>query len=388
MGAAARLDRGAPSLTGRTLVVTNDFPPRRGGIESFVFSLCEQLAVEGVVVYTARMAGSGEVDGALAYPVIRGRSRLLLPTVGVARDVRRVAREHGCDCVVFGAAAPLGLLAGGLRRAGVHRLVALSHGHEVWWAKTPGAGRLLRRIGDQVDVVTYVSEFCHREIGAGLSAEARARMVRLSPDVDLARFSAGLDGSPWRARWAVGDRPVVLAASRLVARKGHDVLVRAWPRVLRSCPDAVLVIVGDGPCRRRLERAVRRRSLGASVRMEPGVPWQQMPGVYAAADVFALPCRTRRGGLEPEALGIVCLEAAAAGLPVVVGASGGAPETVADGVTGYVVDPRDVEALARTLATLLTSPGEARAMGLRGRQWVAEHFGGAGGDTLRALVHA
>ncbi len=365
--------------------MTNDFPPRRGGIESFVYGLCRGLPPESVVVYTARMPGSAQVDTSVAYPVVRDRSRTLLPTPRVALAVRDVMHVYGCDRVVFGAAGPLGLLASRMRDAGATRIVAITHGHEVWWARVPLARRLLRRIGDTTDVMTYVSDFCRREIGAALTPPAACRMVRLSPGVDLDAFRPDLDGSGWRERLGIAaGRPVVLAASRLVARKGHDVLVEAWPRVLESCPDAVLLIVGDGPCRSRLQRSIS--SLREAVRMVASVPWSQMPQLYAAADVFALPCRTRRLGLEPEALGIVFLEAAATGLPVVVGRSGGAPEVVVDGETGYVVDPRSPSQVAAKIVMLLESPTAALAMGERGRRRVADRFSGDADRVLRELL--
>ncbi len=371
---------------GKILVVTNDFPPRRGGIETFVFSLCQSLPSSRVVVYTAHMPGDVDFDGSLRYPVVRDRSRTLLPTWRIARRARALAREHGCDRVLFGAAAPLGLLAKGLRGAGVRRLVGLTHGHEVWWSRVPVARRLLRRIGEDVDVLSYVSEYCRREISAALSATAAGRMVRLAPGVDTARFGPQVDGLPWRESWGADGRPVVLAASRLVARKGHDVLVKAWPQVLRACPTALLVVMGDGPTRRRLERAARRTAVSDSVRVVAGVPWHDMPGVYAAADVFALPCRTRLRGLEPEAFGLVFLEAAASGLPVVAGRSGGVPEALVDGETGYLVDPRDVELVARRISALLTAPATAQAMGSLGRLWVRENQPPQGAQVVAELL--
>jgi phosphatidylinositol alpha-1,6-mannosyltransferase len=266
-------------------------------------------------------------------------------------------------------------------------MVALTHGHEVWWATTPGSRLLLRRIAAEVDVVTYVSDYCRREIARALPVEAAARMRRLSPDVDLERFgSRASAGLQWRARWDLADQPVVLAASRLVARKGHDVLLAAWPRVLASCPGAVLVMVGDGPRRRMLERRISRAGLAGSVRLMPSVGWDDMPGVYAAASVFALPCRTRLRGREPEALGLVFLEAAASELPVVVGNSGGAPETVVDGLTGHVVNGRDAPAVAAAISSLLAEPEMAHAMGMRGRGLVSKQYSGRAVHALQEAL--
>lgn len=362
-------------MTGRVLVITNDFPPRRGGIESFVTALCAGLPADRVVVYTSRTAGSKAVDAGVAYPVIRDLSPVLLPTRRVGRAVRRVALQHGCDRVVFGASAPLGLLAGGLREAGVRRVVALSHGHEVWWSTLPGSRSLMRRIGRGADVVTYVSEFCRDRIARALAPADAAAMTRLAPGVDPEVFAPGRDPGPMRRRLGIRpDQPVVLAASRLIPRKGFDVLLEGWPRVLAAHPHAVLVIVGDGSDHRRITRLSHRPEVIGTVRIARDAAWSDMPDYYAGAQVFAQPCRTRLGGLEPEALGIVFLEAAAAGLPVVVGRSGGAPETVRDGVTGRVVDPRSPEQVADTIIGLLDDPVAAREMGERGRGWVSRRF--------------
>jgi phosphatidylinositol alpha-1,6-mannosyltransferase len=360
---------------GRTLVVTNDFPTRRGGIESFVFALCNRLPAEDVVVYTASMPGAAELDARLPYPVVRDPATTLLPTPGLRRRVGQLFRDSGCDSVLFGAAAPLGLLAGTLRVQGARQIVGLTHGHETWWARIPAAKAALRRIGETCDVLTYVSEFCRRRIMAGLSPAARARMVRLAPGVDSSTFRPGEGGAWVRARLGVAaDRPVLLSVSRFIARKGQDVLIQAMPQIIRAVPDALLLLVGDGPYRRRLERLVREHRLEASVRFAGAVPWSEAPAWFDAGDVFAMPCRTRLGGLEPEALGIVFLEAQASGSPVLVGDSGGAPETVLDGETGYVVDAHDPGAVAVRAIELLGDPGLVRVLGDKGRAWVQEEW--------------
>lgn len=366
---------GPECCQGKVLVITNDFPPRRGGIETFVQHLCAAVPSDRLVVYTSATAGAAQHDVTLDYPVIRDRSAVLLPTPRVARRVQRVASAHGCDRVVFGAAAPLGLLASGLRGAGVCRIVALTHGHEVWWAKTPLARHALSRISESVDALTYVSDYCRTEISRALPPAGAARLTRLSPGVDTQRFRPGLDREVWRREWQISlEQPVVLAAGRLVERKGHDTLIRGWPEVLRERPDAVLVILGDGPHRRTLTKRIARQGLTGSIRLVGDAQWSQMPEIYAAADVFALPCRTRRWGLEPEAFGIVFIEAAASGLPVVVGDSGGAPETVLHGESGYVIDPGDLDGLTRRIVELINDPELAKAMGERGRAYVSRRF--------------
>ncbi|OSC74035.1 alpha-(1-2)-phosphatidylinositol mannosyltransferase, partial [Streptomyces sp. BF-3] len=376
-------------MTGRrTLVVTNDFPPRQGGIETFVRAMTDRFPADSVVVYTSAEPGAAAHDAALPYPVVRDPARMLLPVPRVAARAAGLARRHGCDSVWFGAAAPLGLMADRLRReSGVRRAVATTHGHEVWWARTPGARALLRRIGERTDAVTYLGAATRTPIAAALGPAAARRMVRLAPGVDAEAFAVrpgardavrerahdgvregarGAVRTPVnrvRERYGLGARPVILCAARLVPRKGQDTLIRALPAVLRAVPDAVLLLTGDGPYARTLHRLAADTGVAHAVVLAGGRPHPEMPEHYAAADVFAMPCRTRRRGLEVEGLGIVFLEAAAAGLPVLVGDSGGAPDTVRDGESGYVVDGRDTDAVADRLVALLRDRAAAAAMG-------------------------
>ncbi|MGY1773369.1 glycosyltransferase family 4 protein [Blastococcus sp. SYSU D00813] len=357
----------------RTLVVTNDFPPRQGGIQTFVAALLARRPPDSLVVLASRSPGWEEHDAALPYPVVRRPTAMLLPTRGAARAAADLARRYGCDTAFYGAAAPLGLLAPALRSAGVRHQVGATHGHETGWVAVPGGRQLMRRIAAELDVLTYISEYTRGRLEPAL--RGRARMAQLSPGVDVEAFSPAADGTAVRRRYGLGEAPVVVCVSRLVARKGQDVLVAGWPRVLARHPDARLLLVGGGPEEAALRRAVAARGLGDSVVLTGPVPPGQLPDHYAAGDVFAMPCRTRRGGLDVEGLGMVYLEAAACGLPVVAGTSGGAPEAVQDGVTGRVVaDPRSPEGVAAVLTGLLDDPERARAMGRAGRAWVEQRW--------------
>ena len=367
----------------KVLIVTNDFPPRSGGIQSFVHALATRLPAGRVVVYAPAWPGAADFDARQPFPVVRHPTSLMLPVPAVARRARAALTEHGCDTVLFGAAAPLGLLAPGLRRAGARRIVALTHGHEAGWAALPGARALLRRIGDHVDVLTYLGEYFRIRLARALTPAAAARMVRLAPGVDNESFRPGAGGAAIRERLGIApDAPVVLCVSRMVPRKGQDTLIGAWPQVLaglraQAVPDPdgpaaepVLLLVGDGPYARDLRKLAQRRQLAGSVIFTGPVPWEDLPAYYDAGTIFAMPCRTRRRGLDVEGLGIVYLEASATGLPVIGGDSGGAPDAILPGETGYVVGGRDAAALTERLIQLLRDPRGAATMGEKGIAWV------------------
>ena len=361
----------------KTLIVTNDFPPRPGGIQTFVHNMAVRMPGDRITVYASTWRDGAEAarfDAEQPFQVVRDRSTMLLPTPRVTRRAAEILRAEGCGSVWFGAAAPLGLMAPALRRAGAGRLLGMTHGHEAAWAQLPGSRQLLRRIGAGTDTLTYLGEYTRSRIAAAVGPQAAARMRQVPPGVDEKTFHPDSGGAALRARLGLADRPVVVCVSRLVPRKGQDTLIRALPGVLARVPEAVLLIVGDGPYRADLERLAQRTGVAGSVRFTGAVPWAELPAHYGAGDVYAMPCRTRRGGLDVEGLGIVYLEASATGLPVVAGDSGGAPDAVLEGETGYVVPGRDLAALTERLVELLLDPELRARLGARGREWVEQNW--------------
>ncbi len=358
---------------GRTLLITNDFPPRPGGIQQFVHNLAVRQPAGSIVVYASTWRGAEKFDAEQPFEVVREKTGILLPTPAVARRAAEIARANDCDSVLFGAAAPLGLLAHGLRRTtGIRRAVGITHGHEIGWAALPGARGLLRRIARGNDVITYLGEFQRTRLDKAL--HGLTELKRLAPGVDVDKFHPGVDGSAVRARYGLTGRPVVVCVSRLVPRKGQDMLIRAMPEIRRRVPGAALLLVSGGPYRKNLERLARETGVESDVVFTGSVPWAELPDHYAAGDVYAMPCRTRAAGLDVEGLGIVYLEASATGLPVVGGDSGGAPDAVREGETGYVVGGTDVPAIADRVAGLLSDPVKAKAMGEAGRAWVEQEW--------------
>ncbi|WP_211225517.1 glycosyltransferase family 4 protein [Amycolatopsis nigrescens] len=361
----------------RTLLVTNDFPPRPGGIQNYLGALADRLPPDELVVYAPSWeSGSGshtEFDAAAPFEVVRHPTSLMLPTPDVLRRAKEIMRARDCQAVWFGAAAPLALLGRSLRASGAQRVVASTHGHEVGWSMLPAARQALRRIGDTSDVVTYVSEYTRGRFAAAFGPMAGLEHLPSGVDTELFRPDPAA-GEEIRERHGLAGRPTVVCVSRLVPRKGQDMLVRALPELRRRVPGVALLLVGGGPYRRKLTELVDQLGLGGDVVITGSVPWAELPAHYAAGDVFAMPARTRGKGLDVEGLGLVYLEASATGLPVVAGRSGGAPETVLDEVTGHVVDGRDVRELTDTLAPLLSDPARARRMGEAGRDWVGANW--------------
>ncbi|MFC3966039.1 glycosyltransferase family 4 protein [Nocardia jiangsuensis] len=372
----------------RTLLVTNDFPPRPGGIQSYLQALAEQLPPDDLVVYAPRWRGDSHerFDAAQKYRVVRHPTTLMLPTPAVLRRARGLLREHGCDTVWFGAAAPLALLAPLLRRAGAERILASTHGHEVGWSMLPAARQSLRVIGEHTDVVTYVSRYTRGRFAAAFGPDAA--LEYLPPGVDPEVFAPDPAArAELRARYGLGDRPTILCLSRLVPRKGQDALIAALRPVRAQIDGAVLVIAGSGPDEQRLRRLAESCGVAEHVVFTGRVPSAELAAHHTIGDVFAMPCRTRGAGLDVEGLGIVFLEASASGVPVVAGRSGGAPETVREGETGYVVDGRSVPHLARALVDVLGDPGRAAAMGAAGREWVQREWRwDSHGARLRQLL--
>jgi phosphatidylinositol alpha-1,6-mannosyltransferase len=361
----------------RVLLVTNDFPPRRGGIQSYLVDLVTRLAATGehtLTVYAPQWKDADTFDARTAgYHVVRHPGTLMLPVPTVDARMRRLIGEHGIDTVWFGAAAPLALLAGRARNAGASRVLASTHGHEVGWSMLPGARSVLRRIGDDSDVVTYVSRYTRGRFASAFGP--KAALEHLPPGVDTERFRPdSASRSEMRARYGLGQRPTVVCLSRLVPRKGQDMLIRALPSIRQRVDGAALVIAGGGPYLDTLRELAGQVGVTDHVIFTGGVPSADLPAYHAMADVFAMPCRTRGAGLDVEGLGIVFLEASATGVPVIAGSSGGAPETVRHNKTGLVVDGRSVPQIADAVSELLVDADRAAAMGAAGREWITAEW--------------
>lgn len=358
----------------KILFITNDFGPRAGGIESFIMGLVERLPRDSVTVFTSSQGDTSSYDAKwladYGVDVIRDRTKMLLPTPRVARALKLIVQRTNFSVVCFGAAAPLGLLASTLRKAGIPRIISLTHGHEVWWAKVFPFSLAIRRIGDNVDVLTYLGEFTRRSISLALTSRAREAMVRMAPGIDISHFSPDTTPSALRMDLGLSDKAVIVSVGRLVPRKGQDRLIQALPLIRKTIPNVHLLLVGEGSYRKTLERLVEENQVKGLVTFVGRVPNTQLPAYFRCGDIFAMPSRSRMAGLEVEGLGIVYLEASGCGLPVIAGNSGGAPDAVVDGVTGIVVDGTNIREIAAAIVRVLSDPSKMKAMGARGNEWV------------------
>lgn len=352
----------------RTLLVTNDFPPTIGGIQSYLRDFVETLPADEIVVFasTQDAAAAARFDATADYRVVRWSRSVMLPTTATVEAMAATVAEFDIDTVWFGSSAPLGLMAPAARAAGARRVVASTHGHEVGWSMLPGGRAALRRIGDNVDAVTYISDYTAKRLRPAFGPHPDYVALPSGVDVDYFHPFSPAEREKTRRQWGWGADPVIVCVSRLVRRKGQDQLIRVMPEIRRRHPRARLVIVGDGPDRARLRRLAHPER--EAVEFTGAVTRDEVRDLTAAADVAAMPARTRFSGLDVEGLGIVYLEAQAAGVPVVAGSSGGAPETVRDKETGFVVSGRDREELTAAVDTLLGDDGLRAAFGARGRE--------------------
>ena len=361
---------------GKVLLVTNDLGPRVGGIESFVLSLVERVPKGSLVIYTSSQKGSTPFDALLLERfgaiVIRDRAKILLPTPRVNHRAVRILKQYQIKTVWFGAAAPLALMAKQLRTSGATNIIALSHGHEIWWAKIPILKQLLRKIIKDIDHLGYLGQFTKSEI-VKVSNQID-KFVQIAPGIDTQHFMPKSARADLIKKYRLEDRRVIVSVGRLVHRKGQDRLIEALPKVLKSFPDAVLLLVGEGPIKQMLKNTAKQLGVTNHVIFAGRVQHIDLPDYICLGEVFAMPVRSRFAGLEVEGLGIVYLEASACGLPVVVGNSGGATDAVIDGVTGALVDGSDIDQIADAVCKLLTDQSRAKAMGLAGRGWVIENW--------------
>jgi phosphatidyl-myo-inositol dimannoside synthase len=354
----------------RHLLVTNDFPPKVGGIQNYLWELWRRLDPATFVVLTASSdPGAPSFDAAEAARGVRivrvPGSLLYFPTPAALAQVRRCIEEFSIELVLLDPALPLGLLG---PRLGVPYGVVL-HGAEVTVpGRVPGARAALAHVLRGASVVLSAGGYPAAE-GQRVAGSLAAPVVEIPPGVDAGAITTltAPQRRAARARLGLpGSGPLVVSISRLVPRKGMDVLIAAAGRLSPSFPDLVVAIAGDGRALTRLQRQAAASPV--DVRLLGRISDAERAALLGAADVFVMACRNRWMGLEQEGFGIVFLEAAAAGVPQIAGRSGGAAEAVEDGVTGLVVDePGDPGQVAEALRTLLSDPKRRKRMGAAGR---------------------
>ncbi len=360
----------------KVLLVTNDLGPRAGGIETFVLGLIEGLPKDSLIIYTSSQKGDKAFDAQLLEKfgavVIRDRAKMLLPTPRITRKAVKILKQQQIKNVWFGAAAPLALMAGKLRSAGASNIVALTHGHEVWWAKIPILKSLLKKIIKDVDHLGYLGEFTKGEI-AKISNQPQ-KFLQIAPGIDTQHFAPKIARGDLIEKYRLDGRRVIVSVGRLVHRKGQDELVKAMPKILEKFPDAILLFVGEGPIKQMLFNSAKQLGVLPKVVFAGRVSHHDLPDYICLGEVFAMPVRSRFSGLEVEGLGIVYLEASACGLPVIVGNSGGAVDAVLDQKTGLLVDGTKSDQIADAICELLANPERAKQMGAAGRDWVINNW--------------
>ena len=366
------------------LLITNDFGPRAGGIESFIVGLLERMPKGSCIVYTSSQEGSEDFDRrwlGLGVEVIRDRSKILLPTPRVARNIKEILHRRRITHIWYGAAMPLGLLDSVLKKqmrkkevgAIAPRSIALTHGHEVWWAKIPPFSFALRSVARSLDQIGYLTSYTRDEIVKGIHSSDQNKLRQIAPGIDINRFQPVRDlefERSFRQRYKLEEKRLIISVGRLVHRKGQDRLIEALPRILQEVPEAHVLLVGEGPHRRELDRIAAKNNVASAITFLGRLQLDELPKYLNLAEMFAMPSRDRLAGLEVEGLGIVYLEASSCALPVIVGKSGGAVDALIEGETGLLVDGDNVEEIADACIRLLKEREFAATLGRRGSEWV------------------
>ena len=324
-------------------------------------SLLAHLPADRLTVVTSTHPGWEASDAAQPYEVRRVPTKWLWPGAPLTRRIRDEVERTGAEVVLFASGYPASASGPALADAGIPYVVT-THGVEHWIARVPGGGALMRRAFASASRVIAISRFTADAVGRSVPSGVPLEICH--PGVDVERFRPDVDGEEIRVRHRIFDRPLIVCVSRFVRRKGQDVLVKGLERIQARVPDAALLLAGTGPDHDRIVRLARSGAPGSIV-FAGVIPDEELPAYHAAADVFAMPCRSRWFGLEAEGFGMVFTEAAASGRPVVAGRTGGAAEAVQDGQTGLVVDGKQREAVAEAIAGLLLNPRVRRRSGRR-----------------------
>ena len=355
----------------RHLLVTNDYPPKVGGIQSYLWEIYRRLPQDEVTVLCTPYEGSEQFDSEQTHRIIRTKQKVLLPTPNLAGKIRELIFKHQIDLVLFDPAVPVGML--GPRIGSPYGVIL--HGAEV---TIPGRVPILKNFLGKVlrgaELVITAGQYSTREAERAAGCELPVSVV--PPGVDIERFKPLSHHERNTAREIYnlkeGDE-VILTLSRLVPRKGMDVLIQACAALKEKRPNLKLLIAGTGRDKARLEKIAKKTK--APVQFLAHVPDKEIPSLYGMADIFSMLCRIRWGGLEQEGFGIVFLEAAATGVPQIAGRSGGASEAVSENRTGKIVqNPKNIEEVIEKIESMLNNREQSVSMGKSSRDRAANQF--------------
>jgi len=362
----------------KVLLVTNDFGPRAGGIETFIIGLLERIPKGLTTVYTSNQGDTKDYDDfwrkEYGVNVIRDRMKVLLPTPRVNKAVKGILKSESIERVWFGTAAPLAVMAPILRKAGAKHIVAMTQGHEVWWAKIYPFKWIVKFIAQKVDLLTYLTDYTGNAISKALSKKSKFKMVKILPGIDVSHFIPSEKDLDLASEIGIMHRPTIVSVGRLVHRKGQDRLIEALPKIIQQIPDVALLLVGTGPHKAEIAALIGKHDVDKNVFFAGRINHEELPRYFALGDLFAMPARNRLAGLEVEGLGIVYLEASACGIPTIVGNSGGAIEALIDGKSGLLVDGNSVDEIAAAAIKILTDPKLKKDMGDFGNKWVNQEW--------------
>lgn len=354
------------------LLLTNDYPPKVGGIQTYLWEIWRRLPQDSFEVFTSPHRDAADFDARQAHRIHRHDRFWLPPSRRVSAQARQYADAIDASVVVIDPAFPLGSVGPQLRRP----YAVIVHGAEVAVpGRIPGARSMLTRAVEQADLVISASRYAEAEVAK--LVKTMPPVVYVPPGVDTDRFVPLNSTDRAAARRRLGfdpDLPLVVGVSRLVPRKGFDTLIDAAAKLRGRYPGLQVAIAGTGRDEARLRRRIGQSHSPA--RLIGFVDDADLPDLYGSADAFAMLCRERWAGLEQEGFGIVFVEAAAAGCPQIAGKSGGSAEAVTHGETGVIVErPTDADQVAEALHTILSAPPEqARAMRAAGRRQAVDEF--------------
>jgi len=359
----------------RTLLITSDFPPIISGISTYLYNMWRLLPRDDHIVLAAKAEGYEHVDEKSGLTVIRYRdfrSRLVRIAVLLPRILALIPRER-IDILVCAVPLSMGFIGLVFKKILNMPYCVFYYGGELKkYRNKKYLARLMKLVLMNADLVIPISEFAQREvISIGIKPE---KTVTITPGLDTDRFSPRVDPSAVRKRFDLDDKKVILTVSRLVRRKGIDVVISALPKILKDVPNAVYIIVGCGSEESSLKKSVREKALSKNIIFTGGISEEELPEYYASCDLYVMPNRETDSDETFEGFGISFIEASACGKPVIGGMSGGAAEAVEDGVTGLLVVPEDEDAVASAAIRILKDEAYASRLGRNGSDRIKREF--------------
>lgn len=368
----------------RTLLLTQFFPPEKGGIQNYLYNICKNLPSDKTFVFssTPHKKEILEFDQSQPFKIYRNNSqeiyqKLHLTSLSIYKETSKIVKENNIEKIFLGHFyIPYVITALILKKFKNIPYTIFTHGLEILETKnSPKSSYILKLcLKNAQNIIVTTDYLKNKIINKYYNLDLNKKIIKVPPGVNSGFFQPNLNTSSLKNKLDLKNKKIIFTCGRLVKRKNHQLVIKALPEILKKIPNAIYLIAGIGPEEKQLKKQVEELNLENQVKFLGEIKNKDLPLYYNLADIFCMPSLYNEETGDIEGFGMVFIEAQACGTPTIGSNTGGIPDAIRNNIDGFLIDPKSSQDLASKIIKLLLDPELANKIGKAGREKVVtEH---------------